>query len=556
MRDSYERLSLFIKLNFGISLLLLFSFLIFNDYTFQTFLFTVAAAISPAAILYLILYFFIAPLFFLKKKMLFFAALGFAITNLLLVIDFFIFRLWHFHINGMVINIMLSPAAYDSVKTGWGVKISVVAIIAALIYLQYYLIKHVSTVELAHVKRRNRKFFVWIFPALFILVFSEKVVSGFAVMYANTPLLERTKVIPLYLGVDFTDDMEKHFGLKANTSKKQKLKISEKSRVTYPLEELTIDKKNPVNIFVFAMDSSRYSIFDENVTPNISKFSKDSWVYHNHFTGGNSTRFGIFTLWYGLNANYWFSFLNAQKGPVFFDILNKLDYQTHIFSSPSTVWPEFRKTTYFDIQDKINDDYDKGFVQNDIDASNDFVKWLDKVDKKKPMFSFVFLDAPHAPYSYPKEFNKFSEDDNLAKNTNINYLTVSGKDKKRLISKYKNANYFSDSIVHKMITALKKKGLYENSIIVITSDHGEEFYENGDFGHNGSFNRPQSQVPFIVHWPGGGHKDVKQLSSHLDFAPSVLKYIGVKTDPIKYSMGKDLRDNNIKRDYVFCWQLE
>jgi len=330
MRNSYERLSLFIKLNFGVTLLLFFSFLSFNDYTFQTFVFTLLAAISTAAILYLLFYIFLAPFFWLKEKALIFTACVFATTNLLLIVDFFIFRIWHFHINGMVLNIMLSPAAYDSVETGWLVKVAILFVISFLIYLQYYLIKHVSAIDLVKVKQKNRNFLVWVFPVLFILVFSEKVISGFAVMYASVPLLERTKSIPMYLGVDFTREMEKYFGIKANTSKKYKLDISERSKVNYPLEKLTFGKKNPVNVFIFAMDSTRYDVINKEVTPNIIKFSKDSWVY-NHFSGGNTTRFGIFSLWYGLNSNYWFSFLNAQKGPVLFDVLNKLNYQTHIF---------------------------------------------------------------------------------------------------------------------------------------------------------------------------------------------------------------------------------
>lgn len=550
MRNSYERLSLFVKLNFAITSVLFCAFLIFNDYTLETFLYTLLAAFSTAAILYFVIYIFIAPLFWLKKKILIFAALVFGITNLLLFVDFFIFRLWGFHINGMVLNILVSPAAYDSVKMGWSANLIVIFIICGLIYSQYFLFKHVSNKEIDKVKKHNRKFIIWIAPVLVLLVFSEKVISGFAIMYANVPLLERTKSIPLYIGVDFTRDMEKYFGLKANTSEKHDFSISEKSRVNYPLEPLKIDKANPVNIFVFAMDSTRYDVVNKDVTPNITEFSKDSWVYHNHFSGGNTTRFGIFSLWYGLNSNYWFSFLNAQKGPVFFDVLNQLDYQTHIFSSASTVWPEFRKTTFFSIQDKISDHYEElGHVKKDIASSNGFISWLSTIDKKKPVFSFVFLDAPHSPYSFPEEYNKYK-----SKNTSAstpNYLSLSAKDGARLFARYKNANFFNDALVHKMITALKEHELYENSIIIITSDHGEEFYEYGTYGHNNAFNRSQAQVPFIVHWPKGGHKNIQEMTSHLDMVPTILTYLGVKTAPEKYSMGRNLLSDNLDRDFVF-----
>ena len=121
-----------------------------------------------------------------------------------------------------------------------------------------------------------------------------------------------------------------------------------------------------------------------------------------------------------------------------------------------------------------------------------------------PIFSFVFLDAPHGPYSFPEGFTKFKP----VGAADIEYLTVSKKDSKVLFNKYRNANYFSDSVVNNMINVLKQNDLYKNSVVIVTSDHGEEFFELGTFGHNSAFNDKQTHVPFIVHWPGGGHKDI------------------------------------------------
>jgi len=187
-------------------------------------------------------------------------------------------------------------------------------------------------------------------------------------------------------------------------------------------------------------------------------------------------------------------------------------------------------------------------VKKDIEASNAFISWISKIDTKKPVFSFVFLDAPHSPYSFPERFNKFNSNNS---SSTPNYLSITDKDGPKLFNRYKNANYFNDALIEKMINSLKDRGLYDNSIIIITSDHGEEFYEFGTYGHNNAFNRKQAQVPFIVHWPKGGHKDIQVMTSHLDLAPTLLTYLGIKTAPEKYSMGKNLLDKNIERDYVF-----
>ena len=72
------------------------------------------------------------------------------------------------------------------------------------------------------------------------------------------------------------------------------------------------------------------------------------------------------------------------------------------------------------------------------------------------------------------------------------------------------------------------KGKYDNSVIIITGDHGEEFQEEGSWFHCSSLNRYQTEVPIIIKWP----KWVKNLPSHTnvshyDIMPSVMDLIGL-----------------------------
>ena len=81
-------------------------------------------------------------------------------------------------------------------------------------------------------------------------------------------------------------------------------------------------------------------------------------------------------------------------------------------------------------------------------------------------------------------------------------------------------------------------------IIIITSDHGQEFYEHGLYGHNSAFNYEQVKVPFIS--PSTGrvkHKTVTQLTSHIRrCAHSYDLRIGVENDASDYSNGNSLFD--------------
>jgi len=73
------------------------------------------------------------------------------------------------------------------------------------------------------------------------------------------------------------------------------------------------------NIFIFGSDATRADMIKKEIMPYLYDFSKTAIIFKNHHSGGNTTRFGIFSLFYGLNATYWFSFLNEQKGGLLFD---------------------------------------------------------------------------------------------------------------------------------------------------------------------------------------------------------------------------------------------
>ena len=545
IKESFLNLSLFIKANLAFTTLLFISFLFLNkNYDFLTLLFAIFALISTISTVYLIFYIVFMPFGWLKKVMFYLLGSLFVIFNMIVIIDFFIYRIWKFHINGMVINILTAPGASDSIQIGIMPVIATGAIILFLITMEVYVYKKLMQTVDTKKRALNLKINIYILPLLFLIIIGEKMVYGFANMYAKTNYMEVTKVIPAYLPMSFTRFMEKNFGLKGTTSEKQSLGINANNRLKYPLSPILLENPKPVNIFIFALDSVRQSIMTPQVAPNIYEIMKESRVYTNHMSGGNATRFGIFSLMYGINSSYWFTFLNAQKGTVLFNVLNDLEYQTHIFSATSTEWPEFRKTAYFDVQEHISDAHSGQVYQKDEQTRVEFLEWADTLDTNKPIFSFVFFDAPHSN-SYPKTHRKFLPD----KYGDVNYLTVSKSDTEPLLNQYRNAIHFDDELLGEMINKLKEKGLYENSIIIITADHGQEFYEHGNFGHNSSFNREQVNVPFVLRLPNAEHKVLNNLTSHLDVVPTLLRYIGVSNDTGDYSTGFDLLDSKYDRRF-------
>lgn len=522
-------------------------FLSFNkSYTASSFILSFMGTVSTAVTLVLIMYIVFFFLRYINKMGLYILGFIFVLLNFSLMVDFFIHRLYNFHINAMVINIITSPAAADSIQLGMAPYFGVAAIIVFLMAFEVFMIRFLSNLSEETTWGSNKRLNKLIILPLFFVILIEKVSFGLATAYSKNEIVSKFSVIPLYQPLTFNRLAYKYFGLE--TREEVNTVIEGNQDIKYPLEPLTyVSDAKKTNIFIFGSDGVRGSVIDEKTTPNIAAFSKESFLYDNHVSGGNSTRFGIFSLMYGVNASYWFKFLSAAKGSILFDALDTLGYQTNISSSTSTQWPEFRKTCYVDVGPCIKDDFEGSPSEKDAQNSEYFKKWIDKQDLSKPIFSFSFWDAPHGRH-YPEEHRIFLPD----AGGSTNYLSLDEETAKvELFNQYKNAIHFNDALFGEMMQTLKDKGLYEDSIIIFTSDHGEEFYEHGYFGHNSAFSRPQIQSALIIKFPHQEPKVISALTSHVDLVPTLLNYIGVKTPVSSYSNGQDLLSQQYKRDYAF-----
>ena len=541
---------LFFKANLLLTALLFSLFLSFNQgYTLLTFGVTLAGAIGSAGVLYLLFALLLLPLRWSPRWRLPLSALLFILTDVALLSDLFIYKLFGFHINAMVLNILTSPDALDSIQAGVMPLILFGGLVVGSVALEWYLLHRLHRLSLPTQQRLNRLSNRVILLPLLVIILGEKVSYGVASLFSYNAIVSKFRVIPLYQPLTFRRIAAKHFGFKAE--EQAKYSIQTDATLHYPLRPLTLAPRHkPFPIFIIASDAVKYTILSPELTPHLTAFAKESLNFKHHYSGGNSTRFGIFSLMYGLNATYWFSFLNANQKPLLFDILQQLHYQIDIFSSTNTNWPEFRKTCYVAIQSSIQDKFAGVPWRKDRQNTDCFLQSL--TPTTTPRFSFVFLDAPHG-YSYPQAFNLHH-----APKEEINYLKVTqgSQELQKVIKRYKNAVAYNDALFGEMIAKLKAVGLYEESLILFTSDHGQEFFEQGNFGHNTAFSEGQIHIPLLMKLPkslqnqGLGRAINDSLSSHQDLVPTLLTLLGVTSDPQSYSNGKDLLAPTFHRDYV------
>jgi len=554
-----KNFSLFFKANFFLTCIIFLLFLQYNEnYQIIDCFLAFLGAISSAAILYSLIYLLLFIFKFTGRFGLYISALSFILLNLGLLVDFFIYKVFKFHINGMVVNILTSPDAMDSIQAGVMPVIAFFVIIVALVTFEFYLIRKIDKADASSKLSLNTRLNKLIIIPFILIILSEKVAYGFSSLLSNREITSKFKVIPLYQPLTFSRIAAKYFDFKPKVEAKNAIQLN--ADFNYPIKPIElIDKPQTPNIFIFASDSVSATHINQKTSPNLQTFKQSSLVLTNHHSGGNSTRFGIFSLMYGLNASYWFTAEEAKKGSVLFDVLKQLDYQINITSSTNTNWPEFRNTCYVSIQDSIKDDFKGKPWEKDQQSTDYFINWVEHQDKDKPIFSFVFLDAPHG-YSFPEDINPFQ-----VRQQQINYLTVNADSEELNVVKkqHNNAVYYNDMLFGKMIVKLKQKGLYKNSLIIFTSDHGQEFFEFGRFGHNTNFSSAQTQVPMFIKLPNYLKEKInlpktmkanslQSLSSHIDVVPTLLSLIGIKNPISDYSNGKNIFDENYSREILTC----
>ncbi len=114
------------------------------------------------------------------------------------------------------------------------------------------------------------------------------------------------------------------------------------------------------------------------------------------------------------------------------------------------------------------------------------------------------------------------------------------KDIDQLKNRYINASHHVDLQVGKILDTLKVQGLLDNTIVIITGDHGEEFMEKGHWGHNAGFHEEQIRVPMVLHIPGRSAAEIPWLTSHMDIIPTLMPLLGVKNVVADYAQGYDI----------------
>ncbi len=466
------------------------------------------------------------------------AVFCFTFTISLLLLNEIIFKMYGFHINGFIWNLIFTKGGIASLGADSSVFITSFFVILIIISIEWLLL-YFSTKK---IEIKLTKYFFIIIIFLFIV---QGITYGFSSFFGKVSVLEASYSFPLYQPITFTKQLKK-IGFQPYRKTEFNIKEDEDSELNYPLKKIEADSNAPeYNIIWLITESLRWDMLNKDIMPKTYNFALKSRYFLNHYTGGNCTRMGMFTLFYGIYGNYWFKFLDKQRPPVLIDFLKNKNYKFLLLTGAHFTYPELDRTVFAGISKKdMYEDNDGATWERDRRNTKRLIDFIKK-NKNEHFMGLLFFEESHAKYNFPPEFEL--KKDYLK---NFNYAAADLEKNIDLIkNRYINSCYHIDSQLSEIITFLSDNNFLKNSIVIITGDHGEEFMEKGRWGHNSAFVDEQLRVPMVIFVPDMTPKKYNKLTSHLDVPATILKILGVKNSAKDYSLGYDMFGDK-KRDYT------
>ncbi len=289
------------------------------------------------------------------------------------------------------------------------------------------------------------------------------------------------------------------------------------------------------NVFVFLVDTLRadalgFGGYERNTSPNLDRWAARGFVFTEATTPAGWTRPAVVSLFTGLYPASHGVQDKEHVGPpellTLAEVFSAAGYETAAFVTNFAVDEQFGTMQGFERYRWFDKEVDSGptapkalnyVPAGDIDAE---IRAFLSRDYERPVFAYVHTTDPHFPYLPPPAYLQW------------------GADPRGL---YDGEVRYTDTVIGGWLELLASRGLLENSIVVFTADHGEEFYEHGDDGHGSTVFQECARVPLVFWAPGLRPGTSEALVSLADIPPTLTEMAGVPAPPGFARQGRSMR---------------
>nr|WP_294937029.1 DUF3413 domain-containing protein [uncultured Flavobacterium sp.] len=490
--------------------------------------------------------------YLLSKSNLFSKIVHIVLSSFVIVflkIDTLVFSQFRYHLSPIVLKMVFGKKSGDIFQFSPSNILMAVFSIIMLIGLQvlfFWLAKKIIAKEF-HFRPK------WVFSVFVLTILASHFTYAWASPNHYRPVTQFRNIFPVYFPLTADKILEKlslidHEQALVNDSFDLD---NQNSTINYPLNPIETDgAADKKNILFIVIDSWQYKYLSPEITPNIYNFSKRCQVFNNHLSGSNMTTGGIFSIFYGVPATYFDTFTGQEIAPVFMNELQKQNYRLGIYTSATLENPPFNKNVFSKVPNLRLSSKGETPSERDLTMTNEWMASMNSNSAEKPFFGFLFFDSAHG-FDHPKNYKSPFKPELDA----VNYLDLDEDyNPAKLINRYKNSLHYNDFLIGKVLKQLEDKKLLESTIIVITSDHGQEFNDNkkGYWQHGGNFTNYQIHVPMMIFDPGKQPKTYTHQTLHYDISATLLAdNFKVKNPFGDYSLGRNIYSTQ-KRDYFIC----
>jgi len=306
-------------------------------------------------------------------------------------------------------------------------------------------------------------------------------------------------------------------GLLTVTSKEGDFNISAYTFTATPAREAKpkVTFKNKPNIYIVLADACQASHlgtygYERNTSPCLDTFAADAVVYENAYSNAVFTRSSVATIFTGLYPDtHKVRLLQASLPKQLLTLpeyLSAKAYNTCLITSTFAISPHFGFTHGVD-------DYfwvpEKDWAPKDISIFSQFSDWL--VKARPVHFAYMHFIHPHFPKVPPKNFpvsfrpgREKTPQERMAQLVHKKLpkgVRREVKEVQEIVDVYDSSVAWVDSEFGKIVSLLKQKKLYDDSMIVFLADHGEALSEHNVLGHGSNVYDETARVPLIIKYP-------------------------------------------------------
>ena len=317
------------------------------------------------------------------------------------------------------------------------------------------------------------------------------------------------------------------------------------------------------NVVVYLIDTLRADHlgiygYSRPTSPNIDRFAADGILFENALAQSSWTRPAVVSILtglaprrHGVNRRQ-----DALAGSVdtLSELLAREGYATAGYVTNGNAGPNFGVDRGFESFRHLRESAEFRQRHRQSDHLNLWLfHWLEnRGEDDRPFFLYAHATDPHVPYTPAPEFRRrFAPDADPELEVLENVRAVfegrvepTEAIRRDLIDLYDAEIAFNDHHFGQLIERLKEMGLYDSSLIVLVSDHGEEFLDHGGWEHGVTLYEEQLRVPLIVKLPGSraagdrpagrdrhAGRRIAAIARQVDLVPTILGQLGVAPPP-------------------------